>query len=73
MGYGWEFMNNLLSNPDLEPCDPSLELRKQHLAKQQLVTNANMKQAVTSWIWTFGNGTSAMPGYKPGHHSGTNV
>jgi hypothetical protein len=42
-------MNYLLSNPDLVS-DPSLELHKQHLTEQLLLTNANMKKAVTSWI-----------------------
>lgn len=51
--YGCEVMRHPLCGPYLTPSDLHLsEAHKKHLASKQFAADANMKQAVTSWIQT---------------------
>jgi hypothetical protein len=53
-------MDHLSHCPNLAPSDPQLfKILKQHLASKQFVTDGDVKQAVTSWLWTLGINFSA--------------
>jgi len=57
--YIWKLWH-LSHCPNLAPSDPQLfKVLKEHLASKQFVTDGDVKQVVTSWLWTLGINFSA--------------